>query len=314
MESAAMDLDLSIIDTVPHAWPLYAGKFGDASWTIEFQRSPTSVLRRTLSGVTWRWPRTSEWFQCVPDQMEAAVISEASKLGAGEDLRVIMTTSANHFAQWEILAMKADETNAVDFGLASLPVSPEPSASGLKYNTKFSGAFHQAMAGIFILDTMFWLLDDHPQRSNLPKPHPLYSLNSVPPEFHSKHLGRVCHRLSRWEDHVIASTHLVDQKHSPQTPDVANLRISEALKVLSATPSSWRWGKVLRNMATVAMGLRMFHQPEEFSTLSAESKVETHRALLLACGISPILVLFPELLTTKQLVAIWPATLGGPWR
>ena len=256
-------MEFSLLEAEPHHWPLHAALFDDGQWTVEFTRSVQSTLQGTLAGIVWRSRQASKLFVEETGDLVSNIIAEVTKMGAGSDIIVLVEEAVKYIVQWNTLVQRADESNSIDLGLARLPVAPESADIGLKHDNKHISAFQHGVAGAVLVDTIFWLLDGKAEHAvELPPRHPLYATNPIPAYIEHKHIAHVCHRLGSWEYHIVKSEDVeARQKASTPAVDVSKMKVSAALQVLCTSRATWQWGKILRNAAAVAMGLRLLHQP-----------------------------------------------------
>ncbi|KAF9513979.1 hypothetical protein BS47DRAFT_1362062 [Hydnum rufescens UP504] len=279
-----------------HAWA--KGSDASSSTYLEgtpYTKSPSSVLTGSLAGICWRWPRSRTWLDYSPKDIEAAVESESKILGAHSALSTCLAAAARNVANWMSLALTCkDALQAVDLGL--IPVTPDASPSIIRTDSKATNAFINSTRSLLLMDILFWYLDESPAPTP-PSQHPLYNskiLDDIPTTA-QKLPALLCFRLQTWEGEIVSQAQIESRNITSEHDKLSAMPVEKGLAyILQHVGGQASWGKAVRNVAAVALGVQSLLQPED--AIDLKLKVSAERSLIAACSISPIALLLPEVI------------------
>jgi hypothetical protein len=247
-----------------HPWASESDSVTDQLYqNATYTNNPRSVLVGSLASVFWRWPETPSWLYPSQTTLVDAVIKRASDFGAHSMLITILSNAAGSIQSW-MEDVKACNTSAqaIDLGLISTPSYYLPST--IRRDSKGTISFLHATRSLLLMDIIFWYLDSTPASSHILPQHPIYNNPFVDDGVMDsmKSTAFICSRLSNWEDNIVQSKDLEIQNNSPGFESMSTMGIDQGLvHIIENASKSASWGKVVRNIAAAALGIRLIIAP-----------------------------------------------------
>jgi hypothetical protein len=307
-------------DTTNHPW-VFDQSLGDEA-NARYMRSvytqdPRSALTESLAGIVWRWPNTPQWLEFKPDAIVDAVVSKALTFKAHPRIVTILSNAAMTISIWmNTVGVCKSEKQALELGLIGPPTFDDPTITSRV--SKGVVQFTQATKSLLLMDVIFWLLVDSPPNRTGTQ-HPIYTashFNEVELKANARSTVHICSRLRNWEKIIITSKDITTDK-KPLFESVSAMELDEGLKqIIDYSGKAMAWGKVVRNIAWVVSAIRAVISPppvcrsilyakeliitqylkvvEKGADAASKSAAAADRALLAVCGLSPILLLFPQ--------------------
>jgi hypothetical protein len=215
------------------------------------------MLTSSLKGVCFRSTLTSKLLNLASDHIVTAVMEKAIELNAAEDVLKTLGEASKDIKTWLAL-VQTPETEDRDFGLGLSPPPKYMAELSRRLDTNSSAAFHSAIKGLMTIDVIFWMLQQKPLPTNLTQKHPLYNTPELSHDEDKKSTSHMCLKAWEWESFIVNVKDLEAKSPQMDLDEISGEPLDDSLTKLCNATLSWNWGKILRNLASIAMGFKAY--------------------------------------------------------